>query len=48
VPKGAPAGSHHFILDIQEAVVTSVHPDGDRLVIEVWRPGRPLRRFERR
>lgn len=45
---GAAGESHLFRLDIQEAVRTSLHPDGDRLVIEVWRPGRDVRRIERR
>jgi hypothetical protein len=43
----APKGSHLFVLDLREAVVTSVHPDGDRLVIESWRPGEPVKRVER-
>jgi hypothetical protein len=45
--EGAPEGSHLFVLDLREAVVTSVHPDGDRIVIESWRPGGPVRRVER-
>jgi hypothetical protein len=45
--EGAPQGSHLFVLDLREAVVTSVHPDGDRLVIESWRPGEPVKRVER-
>jgi hypothetical protein len=40
-------GSHLFVLDLREAVVTSIHPDGDRIVIESWRPGEPVRRVER-
>lgn len=44
VPDG---GSHLFRLELDEAVLTSLHPDGDRLVIETWRPGQPLRRVER-
>lgn len=40
--------SHRFRLDVSEVVVTSAHPDGDRLVIETWRPGEGLRRVERR
>ncbi len=41
-------GEHHlFQLEIGEAVLTSLHPDGDRLVIETWRPGQPVTRVER-
>lgn len=40
--------SHLFHPDVHEAVLTSVHPDGDRLVIEVWRPDRDVHRIERR
>ncbi len=43
------AGSSHlFRLDVTEVVVTSVHSDGDRLLIETWRPDEGLRRVERR
>jgi len=40
--------SHLFRLDVTEVVLTSVHPDGDRLVIESWRRGEGVRRVERR
>ena len=40
--------SHLFRLDVQEVVLTSVHPDGDRLLIERWRPGHDVVRTERR
>lgn len=44
-----PPGPYHlFRLDLHEVVLTSLHPAGDRLVIETWRPGRALRRTERR
>ena len=46
-PDGA-GQSHLFRLDVTEVVVTSIHPDGDRLVIETWRPGEDVRRVERR
>jgi hypothetical protein len=36
-----------FRFDIGEVVVTSLHPDGDRLVIETWRPGAGVVRVER-
>jgi hypothetical protein len=37
-----------FRLDLHEVVLTSLHPEGDRLVIETWRPGQELSRIERR
>lgn len=40
--------SHLFRLELHEVVLTSVHPDGDRLLIEIWRPGQGTRRIERR
>lgn len=43
-----PPPYHLFRLDLDEAVLTSLHPDGDRLVIETWRPGQPVHRIERR
>ncbi len=46
--QGPPAPpSHLFRLSLAEVVLTAVHPDGDRLVIETWRPGEPLQRVER-
>ncbi len=43
-----PSGPFHlFRLRLGEAVLTSVHPDGDRLVIETWRPGEGVVRRER-
>jgi hypothetical protein len=35
-------------MSIEEVVLTSLHPDGDRLVIETWNPGGQVRRRERR
>lgn len=40
--------SHLFHLDVTEVVLTSLHPDGDRLLIETWRPGQGVRRVDRR
>ncbi|MGH3518144.1 MAG: hypothetical protein ACRDQ7_12155 [Haloechinothrix sp.] len=40
-----PGPFHLFRLDITEVVLTSV--EGDQLVIQVWRPGRPVRRHQR-
>jgi hypothetical protein len=42
-----PLPAHLFRLLVDEAVLTSLHPDGDRLVIETWRPGQPVQRVER-
>ncbi len=40
-----PKPYHLFRLDLHEAVLTSVQ--GGHLMIEIWRPGQPLRRVER-
>lgn len=50
---GAPAehsdSGHLFRVDVQEVVLTRLGGDPpDHLVIELWRPGSPLRRVERR
>jgi hypothetical protein len=42
------AGSHVFKADIDEVVLTRVGDPADHLVIELWRPGAGLRRFERK
>jgi hypothetical protein len=42
-----PEPFHLFRLAIDEVVLTSLHPDGDRLVVETWRPGEGVRRVER-
>jgi pyridoxamine 5'-phosphate oxidase-like protein len=42
-----PGPMHLFRLLLSEVVLTSLHPDGDRLVIETWRPGAGVRRVER-
>jgi hypothetical protein len=36
-----------FRADLQEVVLTSLTAAGDRLLIQVWNPGEPLRRIER-
>lgn len=36
-----------FRLRLRDVVVTSIHPDGDRLQIETWRPGGPVEVVER-
>lgn len=38
---------HLFRVDITGVVLTSLHPAGDRIVIESWTPGRGVRRIER-
>ncbi len=42
-----PEPFHVFRLGLSEVVVTSLHPEGDRLVIEIWRPGEGVRQIER-
>ncbi len=42
-----PGPFHLFHLELGSVVLTSLHPDGDRLVIESWRPGRGVTRTER-
>lgn len=44
---GGEPGSHLFRLDVREVVVTSLHPAGDRLLIESWHEGAGVRRDER-
>jgi hypothetical protein len=36
-----------FRADLDEVVLTKLTDAGDRLLIQVWRPGSPLRRIER-
>ncbi len=43
-----PAGSHRFVVDLAEVVITRVGTPPDHLVIETWQPGRGVRRIERR
>jgi Pyridoxamine 5'-phosphate oxidase len=44
----APSGeSHLFRAEIHEAVLVGLNEARNRLVIELWRPGRELRRIER-
>jgi hypothetical protein len=40
--------AHFLALLPDEVVLTGVHPDGDRLVIQTWRPGRGVQVIERR
>ena len=41
------AAGQLFRADLDEVVLTRLTDGGDRLLIEVWRPGVPLRRIER-
>ena len=45
---GGPSGSHRFLVEISEVVVTRVGMPADHLVIETWHPGEGVRRIERR
>lgn len=40
-------GSHRFLISIDEVVLTSLSPKMDCLVIQIWKPGKPVRRVER-
>jgi hypothetical protein len=41
------ASGQLFRADIDEVVLTKLTEAGDRLLIEIWKPGVPLRRIER-
>ena len=47
IADGSPDSMHLFRLDMTEVVHTRLAETGDKLVIELWRPGVPVRRFER-
>ena len=43
-----PSGdSHRFRLDIDEAVLVGLNEERTKLVVQLWRPGAELKRFER-
>jgi hypothetical protein len=46
-PDDAPSEAHLFRADIDEAVLIGLNDARDLLVIELWRPGQELKRFER-
>lgn len=46
-PDPPSSDSHLFRLEIHEASVVGLNAARDRLVIEAWRPGQPVRRIER-
>ena len=41
------SAAHHFLIDIQEAVITHLNEAGNRLVVESWNPARGYRALER-
>jgi hypothetical protein len=43
-----PGPFHLFRLQLTEVVLTSLGEGGDHLLIQVWRPGEPVKRIERR
>jgi pyridoxamine 5'-phosphate oxidase-like protein len=45
---GQPDESHLFRVEVAEVVHTRVGDPADHLVIELWRPGRGVRRMQRR
>lgn len=45
---GGPPGSHRFLVDLDEVVITRVGTPADHLVIETWHPGRGVERIARR
>ena len=45
---GQPGESHLFRVHLTEVVHTRVGDPADHLVIELWRPGRGVRRMQRR
>lgn len=47
VPDGPDAGGR-FRIDITEAVFTHLNDAADALLVESWRPGKPVTRLERR
>lgn len=42
------AGSHRFLIDLDDVVITLVGTPADHLVVETWSPGHGVRRIERR
>jgi len=48
VGDGPPDGAHLFRVDVTELVHTRVGDPADHLVIELWQPGKGVRRMQRR
>jgi hypothetical protein len=44
----APGPFDMFVLGVEEVAQLAVTPDGEALLVQVWRVGEPVRRFERR
>lgn len=42
-----PGPFHLFRLELTDVVHTALHPDGDRMVVRLWRPGRGVTTVER-
>ncbi|SHM97975.1 pyridoxamine 5'-phosphate oxidase [Cryptosporangium aurantiacum] len=42
-----PEPFHLFRIDLREAVLTSVDHERNLMIVELWRPGRPVQRTER-
>ena len=42
-----PGPFHLFRLSITDVVHTALHPDGDRMIVRLWRPGRGVTTVER-
>jgi hypothetical protein len=42
-----PEPFHLFLLDVHEATLTTIHPDGDRLVIDTWSSTAGRRQIDR-
>jgi hypothetical protein len=41
------SSAHRFLIDVQEAVITHLSEEGNRLVVESWNPARGYRVFDR-
>jgi Pyridoxamine 5'-phosphate oxidase len=41
------SSAHRFLIDVQEAVITHLNEEGNRLVVESWNPARGYRVFNR-
>ena len=46
-PAGEETSGEMFRADLDEVVLTRLTEAGDRLLIEIWHPGQPVRRVER-
>jgi hypothetical protein len=46
-PGAQPSEAHLFRLDIDEAVLVGLNEERTKMVIQLWRPGAPVKRTER-